>query len=541
MPAGTAAPSAEASVIAAAVAAVPRTPATADFDVVGTSLDGAGDTATLLVDLRSRNAPFNHPDLFVEGDGPGLPGPPKVDLWEGGRAARLTVPLGGTAPAGHPLTLTVTDGARAATFEATPAAGPATTVTGGASWLAALASALLGGLVLNLMPCVLPVLSIKLMGLVRQAGAGRRAMRMSLMATGLGVIASFLVLAAVLIALRWSGASLGWGIQFQQPWFLAGMASLTVLFAASLFDWVAIGIPSRLMTAMGGRAQAPLVGAFLTGAFATLLATPCSAPFVGTAVGFALAQGPAEILGVLLFLGVGMALPYGVAAAFPGLVRWVPRPGPWMIVLRTSLGFLLLGTAVWLISVLWSTAGGLAAGAVFVTLSVLLVVRGLHARRPGLGRSWVGGATAALMLAPLAVVALPMPEPPAALDGAGWRAFDPEALPGLVASGKTVLVDVTASWCLTCKVNELAALGTPAVSQRLASAGVICMRADWSRSDPVIAAYLRGFARYGIPLDVVYGPMRPAGEPLPELLTPGLVLGALARADGSGPLAASAP
>ena len=542
VPAGIASPSPEAPLIAAAVADVPRAPAAADFDVVGTSLDRVGAAAMLVIDLRSRGEPFSHPDLFIEGDGFGLPGPPTVDLREGGRAARLSVSLGGLSAASHPLTFTVTDGARAATFAQTPSAGAISSVAGTASWFAAVGSALLGGLILNLMPCVLPVLSIKLMGLIRQAGTGRQAMRMSLLATGLGVVASFLVLAAVLVALRWFGASLGWGIQFQQPWFLAGMASLTVLFAASLFDWVTIGIPSSLMTAMGARAQAPLAGAFLTGAFATLLATPCSAPFVGTAVGFALAQGPAEILGVFLCLGVGMALPYGVAAVFPGLVRWLPRPGPWMVVLRAFLGLMLLGTAVWLVLVLWSTRGGVAAGAVFVALTALLVLRGLHARRSGVAHRWVGVATVALMLAPFAVAALPAPDPVAAPGDAGWQAFDPDALPGLVAMGKTVLVDVTATWCLTCKVNEIAALGRPEVSARLARTDVIRMRADWSRPDPVIAAFLHRFARYGIPLDVVYGPMRPAGEPLPELLTPGVVLAAVALAsDGSGPLAASAP
>lgn len=543
LPAGaaTAMASPEASLIAAAVAAVPGTPEAAGFEVVGTRLDRAGHEATLVVDLRSSDTPFSHPDIFVESDGPGLPGPPQVELWEGGRAARLTVALGRAAAATDALTLTVTDGPRAASFTDRLAAGSPIPDLGTTSWLAALTSALLGGLILNLMPCVLPVLSIKLMGLVRQAGAGRRAMRISLAATASGIVASFLVLAAALIALRWSGASLGWGIQFQQPWFLAGMAGLTVLFAASLFDWVAIGVPSSVMTAVSARRQAPLAEAFLTGAFATLLATPCSAPFVGTAVGFALAQGPAEILGIFLCLGVGMALPYGITAVFPGLVRWIPRPGPWMVVLRTVLGLMLLGTAGWLVIVLWTTAGSLAAGVVLLLLVGLLAIRGLHAHWPGLGRRWVSAATGALVIAPLAVTALPR-APAAAPDGIGWQAFDPDALPKLVAEGKTVVVDVTASWCLTCKVNELAALGRPEVAARLARKDTVRMRADWSRPDPAIAAYLHRFARYGIPLDVVYGPLHPVGEPLPELLTPGLVLDALARAsDRSGPMAASVP
>ena len=540
LPAGSAAPSPEAPLIAAARAAVPGTPEAAGLVVVSTGLSKDAAGSSLIVELRSREAPFDHPDVFVEGSGAGLPGPPRVALSDGGRAARLTVGLGADDPNGRPLTLTVTDGARAAVLYVRPLEGPAEPLGDrAASWWAALASALFGGLILNLMPCVLPVLSIKLMGLVRQAGAGRRAMRASLAATALGVMSSFLALAAILIGLQQSGASLGWGIQFQQPWFLAGMASLTVLFAASLFDWVAIGLPNSLMGAAGARSRTPLVEAFLTGAFATLLATPCSAPFVGTAVGFALAQGPAEILCIFLCLGLGMALPYGAVAVVPGLVRWIPRPGPWMLVLRVVLGLLLLATAGWLLFVLWGTAGGWAAGAVTVLLLALLGLRGLAARRPGTGRRWVTVATGALVLASPALAALP--EAPAGVPGtADWRTFDSAALPGLVAEGKTVLVDVTATWCLTCKVNELAALGRPEVTARLDRRDIVRMRADWSRPDPSIAAYLHRFARYGIPMDVVYGPGRPTGEPLPELLTPGLVLQAIDRASaGASPLADS--
>src|SRR5262249_41261598 len=153
-----------------------------------------------------------------------------------------------------------------------------------------------------------------------------------------------------------SGATLGWGIQFQQPWFLAGMAVVTVLFAASFFEWLPINLPSSIVTRVSGGARGPIAEAFLTGAFATLLATPCSAPFVGTAVGFALADGPAQILAIFLCLGIGMALPYLLAALFPACVRWLPHPGAWMLVLRKYLGVLLLGTAAWLIFVLWSTA-----------------------------------------------------------------------------------------------------------------------------------------------------------------------------------------
>ena len=299
------------------------------------------------------------PDLFVEGAGNGIPPAPKVELHDAGKTARLTVRLAALPPPDRPLTLTLVDENRAAEFKGPPGA---TIPEHSSAFFAALLSAFLGGLILNLMPCVLPVLSIKLFAFTRQAGGGLRDVRLSSAATASGIMISFLLLAVSLVGLKWSGATLGWGIQFQQPWFLAGMAVLTVLFAASFFEWLPIGLPSSIATIASKRASAPMLEAFLAGVFATLLATPCSAPFVGTAVGFALARGPSEIFVIFLCLGIGMALPYWMAALFPGCVRWLPRPGPWMLVVRKFLGILLLGTGVWLIFVLWSIAGAWTAG-----------------------------------------------------------------------------------------------------------------------------------------------------------------------------------
>ena len=538
LPAGTGGASPEAPLIAAARSKVPGSLDHAGLRLVGTDIQGAGAQRRLVATVRSTGTPFQRPDLFVEGAGEGLPPAPKVVLSEGGMAARLSVDLPEAFKSGTPLLATLVDGDRAAEFAAGPALAPPAqdaAAPGSLSLWAILASALLGGLILNLMPCVLPVLSIKLFGLTRHAGAGRRDIRLGFVATALGIVASFLLLAGALVGLKWSGATLGWGIQFQQPWFLAGMASLTVLFAASFFDWLPIGLPGAISNLGGGGTRGPIFEAFLVGVFATLLATPCSAPFVGTAVGFALARGPAEIVGVFLCLGVGMALPYGAAALFPGVVRLLPRPGPWMIRLRQVLGLLLLGTAAWLLAVLWSTAGALIAGATAAILFALLAYRAWISRGPiGEGRPRERAVTAVLVVAPLLIALLPAAAPSRAAVGSDWQAFDPDVVPGLVAEGKTVLVDVTATWCLTCKVNELAALGRPEVAARLARPDTVRMRADWSRPDAAIAAYLHRFGRYGIPLDVVYGPAQPEGDALPELLTPGLVLTALGNAAGKG-------
>jgi len=550
LPVGAAVPSAEAATIAAARTAVPGTPTAAGIEVARQAFVGTGAQRTLVVALRSITAPFDHPDLFVENAGDGIPPAPAVLLGPDGRTATLTVPVAerpAADTASKELVLTLVDGGRSATF-----AGPAISAAapdGGGLWTVLL-SALLGGMILNLMPCVLPVLSIKLVGLTRQAGAGRRAVRVGFAATGLGIVTSFLAIAAALVALKWSGATLGWGIQFQQPWFLAAMAALTVLFAASLFDWVHVGVPRAVIglgggtrnAAAGAGGRAAWIESFLTGAFATLMATPCSAPFVGTAVGFALARGPAEILGIFFCLGLGMALPFFAAALLPGVAGWLPRPGPWMITLRRILGVLLLGTAAWLLAILWSVAGPGVTALVSLLLATMLALAAWAALRPSAEpRLWPKLATGSIVAAAvLAAVAMPSPGPippsGTAADGrAGeWQTFDPEAIERLVADGRTVLVDVSASWCLTCKVNELTALKTAEVRNRLSRPGTVVMRADWSRPDPAIARYIQGFGRYGIPLDVVYGPRRPAGEALSELLTARLVVEALDRASPAG-------
>jgi suppressor for copper-sensitivity B len=527
---GSGAVSSEAALIGTARRAVPGTAAAAGIDVVRTGFAGTTSAPKLVVDLRSKGKPFAQPDLFVEGAGDGIPAAPNVELGNDGSTVRLTVALPAQLPSNRALRLTFADGDRSAEF---PGPAGAAVVADPVRFSSALLAALLGGLILNLMPCVLPVLSIKLFAFTQNAGRGLREVRLGSAATAVGIVASFLLLASALVAFKWSGATLGWGIQFQQPWFLAGMAAVTVLFAASFLEWLPIGLPGSAMTALSGGSRGPIVEAFLTGMFATLLATPCSAPFVGTAVGFALAQGPLEIFSIFLCLGIGMALPFGMAALFPGSLAWLPRPGPWMLTLRRLLGALLLGTAVWLLFVLWSVAGARVAATTAFLLTCLLGYRAFASGRdPGDGSRWSGIVTAALAIAPLAAGLLLVTPFPKVTAGPEWQSFDPNAVPGLIAQGKTVLVDVTATWCLTCKVNELTVLGNAEVRSRLARPNIIRMRADWSRPDPSIASYLHGFARYGIPLDVVYGPQSPQGEALPEILTPGTLLQALNRVSG---------
>jgi suppressor for copper-sensitivity B len=381
------------------------------------------------------------------------------------------------------------------------------------------------------------VLSLKLLNAVGHGGAERRIVRGNFLASAAGIVVSFLVLAAALVGLKASGHAVGWGIQFQSPAFLIFMGLLLALFAANLWGWFEIALPYALSSAVANAptgAREDRWGAFFTGALATLLATPCSAPFLGTAVGFALASGPVEIFAVFAALGIGLALPYLAVAGLPSLAQRMPRPGLWMVTLRRLLGLALLGTALWLLTVLTAQIGVRGAAALGALLVVLLaflwIVREAGDRRR-LVR--VGG------VAVLAVLAFALPSRFVATDAAhatpGWQAWDRAAVDRLVADGKVVLVDVTADWCITCQVNKSLVLTRGEVGARLAGGGnapVIAMRADWTKPDPRISEYLASFGRYGIPFNVVYGPAAPSGIPLPELLTSDQVLAAFDRAAG---------
>ncbi|MDD9914499.1 MAG: thioredoxin family protein, partial [Rhodospirillaceae bacterium] len=402
-------------------------------------------------------------------------------------------------------------------------------------------SALLGGLLLNLMPCVLPVLSIKLLSVVSYGGREAASVRFGFLATAAGIVTSMLVIAAALLGVKAAGMSVGWGIQFQQPVFLAFMALIVALFAYNLFGLFEIHLPQRLSD-MSLRAsdQPSAAGHFMTGAFATLLATPCSAPFVGTAVGFALSRDTLEILSVFAALGVGLALPYLAVAAFPRLATALPRPGTWMVVLRQIMGVALAATAIWLLTVIAvqiGTEGALILTAMLVLMGGVLLIQRLPGSR--LGRH-AGKAVFALSIAALAlpVVHMPSGNAVAVAESGRWERFDQAEIARLVASGKTVFVDVTADWCITCQVNKKVVLDTQPVASWLDSQNVVAMRADWTRPNQDVANYLASFGRYGIPFNAVYGPDAPQGIALPELLTSDIVVQAAVKSDSKSQIAA---
>jgi suppressor for copper-sensitivity B len=508
------------------------------------TLPGPGaDRGTLEVLARSAT-PFTAPDLLVEGPNQLSFGVPQVDLSDGGRLALLRVPVGVASKAAMPqdptLTLTLFDGSRAIEQNVTAVTGVGSAAAQTATLLRILTLALLGGFILNIMPCVLPVLSIKLMSAVAQSGRSVRHVRASFLATAGGIVASILVLGGVVATFKVAGMAVGWGVQFQQPVFLAAMALVVTLFAANLWGLFSIGLPRAVGDAAGRTHDGQsLSGDFATGVFATLLATPCSAPFLGTAIGFALTRGAGEILAVFAALGIGLALPYLAVAAAPALARLLPRPGAWMIVLRTILGIVLASTAAWLIMVLsvqvgWAVASGIAA--ILVALVLVLAVSRYFAPMRGMRAATLATvlvlAGAALVLSRYAALA---PRDEARSASTAWRPFDRVAIFNAVAEGKVVLVDVTADWCITCQANKALVLDRGAVRQRIESGEVLALRADWTRPDKAIAAYLASFGRYGIPFNAVYGPGAPAGVPLPELLRSEDVLAAMDRAAKPSP------
>jgi suppressor for copper-sensitivity B len=498
----------------------------------------AGKTPLLELSLAAREK-LTAPDAFIEGPAGITFGAPHVSLAADGKSALLSIAVsGGAAPslAGQALRVTIVDGTQSLDSSTTPlATAPPRDPT---SLIAMLGVALLGGFILNFMPCVLPVLSIKFLTLAAHAGRPRAAIRRGFLASAAGILVAFLLLAGGIVLLKTAGLAVGWGLQFQHPAFLVLMTALLMLFAGNLAGLFEIALPRW----MGGLAEISdrqgWGGDFLAGIFATLLATPCSAPFLGTAIGFALGGDDLDVVTIFLALGVGLATPYLAVAALPALAAHLPRPGHWMITARRILAVLLALSAAWLLSVLATQAGAIAASlatlALLAVLALLALVHAASLRRAGVA--------VALLLAFVAPSLLPAPGASAVSDSALWRPFDQPAIDSLVRDGKVVFVDVTADWCLNCKVNERLVLQSGEVLRRLSGADVVAMRADWTRPDNAIAAFLRGFGRYGIPFYVVYGPATPDGQPLSEILTPGEVLGALGRAaPQERPLAGTPP
>ena len=389
--------------------------------------------------------------------------------------------------------------------------------------------ALAGGLILNVMPCVLPVLAMKLGTLVQSERQGRGQIRRQFIASVAGIVMSFLALALMMTVLRLGNQALGWGIQFQNPWFIAAMTLVMVLFSASLLGLFEFRLPSSASTFLATRGGNGLAGHFWQGAFATLLATPCTAPFLGTAVSVALAAPLPLLWGIFLAMGIGMSLPWLLVAAWPGLAQRLPRPGRWMNVVRVALGLMMLGSSLWLLSLLVVHIGTLPV----ITLGVMVILTLLlvTARRYRWQTALRAGALAIVVAAAAAFVAYPNDEN-ARRDRVNWQPLSERAIAQALADNKRVFVDVTADWCVTCKANKYNVLLRSDVQEALSAPDVVALRGDWSRPSASISQFLTARGSAAVPFNQIYGPGSPQGHVLPALLSREAVLSTLSDAKG---------
>ncbi|WP_066091642.1 protein-disulfide reductase DsbD family protein [Xanthomonas massiliensis] len=400
--------------------------------------------------------------------------------------------------------------------------------------LVALGLALLGGLILNLMPCVLPILSLKVLGLA-QSGESRAHARAHALWYTLGVLVSFTAIGALVLALRAAGQAAGWGFQLQQPWFVGALVYLMFAVGLSLSGVYTFTLGSRA----GGLGQLAAsrrgaAGDFLTGALACLVASPCIAPFMGPALAYAfLAPVPVALL-VFACLGLGLALPFLLIGFVPALAQRLPRPGAWMDTLKQVLAFPMYLTAIWLLWVLGKQRGVDALAVVLAGLAVMAL--GLwcyeryrwRERRPGMA---VGVVLVLASLAPLGIVAHLHADARAATAGDNTVAYSPQMLDRLRASNRVVFVDITADWCVTCKANERNVIARAPFREAMRRVDAVYMVGDWTNTDPQISAFLEEHRAVGVPLYVVYGPGAPP-RVLPTVLTQAVVEDALQRAGG---------
>ncbi|MBK0092754.1 thioredoxin family protein [Erwinia sp. S59] len=474
-----------------------------------------------------RQGGWTKPELFFDYPQGSMLAAPQITVKGDILSARVAITdeWGEAAPdlRGKTLSLVVVDAGNAQQTSVIIGAQPLVSDSTSQTLWSVIWVALLGGLILNLMPCVLPVLAIKLSGLVQQQGQSRRQTRQQFLASSAGILFSFLLLAALMTGLRLSGQALGWGIQFQSSGFLLVMVLVMFFFTASLFDLLHFRLPSGLNTRLATQGGSGLLGHFGQGAFATLLATPCSAPFLGTAVAYALTAPLPQLWLLFAALGIGMSLPWLLVAALPGLARCLPRPGRWMVHLRTLLGLLMLLATFWLVTLLiphWGESFAIVLGGV-----LLLVLCGWLIQRRALQQAGVVFITLTLVGAVFLMTRIEPEE-----ETLYWQPLTEAAINQALEQDKRVFVDVTADWCITCKVNKSRVLNQPDVRAALKADDVVLLRGDWTQPDPAIGEFLRKRDRVAIPFNQIYGPALLHGHILSPLLSREAVISTLSEA-----------
>ncbi|WP_263078600.1 protein-disulfide reductase DsbD family protein [Endozoicomonas sp. Mp262] len=396
--------------------------------------------------------------------------------------------------------------------------------------LIAIGIALLGGLILNIMPCVLPVLGMKLSTVISAKGLEKRQIRSQFLASAAGILTSFWLLAGFLAVLKLSGQTLGWGVQFQNPYFIGVMVLITGLFAANMLGLFEIQLPSSISTWLATKGDHhSTVGHFIQGMFATLLATPCSAPFLGTAVAFALGADLITLWITFTALAIGMAAPWLLVAAFPGLANLLPKPGGWMNGIKWLFGLMMLASSLWLLSLMTGFLGLpvtaiIAAAGLSLLLWRLWLIKG--PRSVILVLATLSLSIAAILLASFITGKSASPLPPELK----WQSLNRALIRQSVDQGKTVFVDVTADWCITCKANKAGVILQEPVYSKLQESNMVRMQGDWTKPSETVTAFLQAHGRFGVPFNIVYGPGAPEGIPLPVILTKDAVIEAINNA-----------
>ncbi|HFK5733435.1 TPA: protein-disulfide reductase DsbD domain-containing protein [Enterobacter sichuanensis] len=491
-----------------------------------------------LVVTGTTDGKWDNPGIFFDPlEGDILPGEPVIK--HDGNTLRVTVPVTdewGDKPAslkGKALSFVLTNGDRAQQTTMTVGTTPEeTSVVDGIGKMVLFA--LLGGLILNLMPCVLPVMGMKLNSILH-AGSDGRTIRLRFLATSAGIVTSFMLLASMVTALKLAGASLGWGIQFQNPWFIGLMVAVTFLFALNLFGVFEMLLPSAAAGRLATAGGTGIGGSFCEGMFATLLATPCSAPFLGTAVAFALGAPLHALWLIFLMLGVGMSLPWLFVALVPKTALLLPKPGRWMNTLKVVLGLMMLASSFWLATLLSLHLGDRVTQVVLLMLVAVTLALFAMKRQTASPLFWLvvialsgfgGYQVRGLLNAP------PDASAQNTVQAIPWQPLSEEAIGQALAQGKRVFVDISADWCVTCKVNEHRVLNQPEIVAALRQPDVVALRGDWSQPSAFIAAFLAKRNRYAIPFNAVYGPGLPDGEILSPLLDKRTLVTTLNNAKG---------
>ncbi len=392
--------------------------------------------------------------------------------------------------------------------------------------------ALAGGLLLNIMPCVLPVLSIKALSLVNQSKHDRKKIFTGSILYTAGILLSLLIFAVIIIILKFSGELVGWGFHFQNAGFVISLLTIITVFALSLFDVFTINAPG-MNTAAKASGKGGHLGSFLSGIFAVLLATPCTAPFLGTALAFAFSQPPVLIIAIFLMIGLGLALPFIIIGIWPGFIKKIPKPGPWMNTFKVIMGFLLLATALWLIDVLYYQIGWSGLLRVFIFLLVAgfsAAVYG-HYSKPSFSRrkQWIALAAAVIIAAAGGFIIFRggIQTPGGEIevnDHENWEVFTPEKLEYYRMTERDVFIDFGAKWCWTCKVNEETVLFTSKIAEVFKENDTALLRGDYTNNDKIVGEWIQKFGRAGVPVYAFY--RKGAAEPviLPEILTQQMII-----------------